>query len=566
MSRRLRLASGLVMLAYVATHLLNHAVGLVSVAAMQLVLRYFAAFWSLPPMQVLLYGSVALHYGLALSALWQRRTLRLRSAEWAQLVLGFSIPLLLVRHVVGTRIGHDYFGTNTGNYPYLLWVYFTDAPGVGLQQQLVLFVAWGHAMLGLHFWLRMRRWYQPLRGVALVVAVLVPLLAWLGVVRAGSEIAVAAQIPGWSAAASTGAKPPDVATAAVLDRIGDGLIGFFVVSLAAVLLARLVRPLWQRRHGTVRIGYPGGRSINIVPGTSVLEASRLAGIPHASICGGRGRCSTCRVQVRGPPGSVPPPREEEQRVLNRIRAIGSVRLACQLRPSGPVEVTPLLPPSIPAGTTTLPVDIAAGSEREIAVLFADLRDFTSLSEGRLPYDVVFVLNRYFGAMGRAIETAGGRVDKFIGDGIMALFGIGGDPGRACRQAIQAARLMSLRLDELNESLREELRAPLRIGIGIHAGSAIVGEIGYAGAAPLTAVGDTVNTASRLEGLAKEYGCELVVSDEVVALAGIDRTPFEWRRAELRGKREPMLVALVPKASGLPAPAAAMTSAGAGPAA
>jgi adenylate cyclase len=180
---------------------------------------------------------------------------------------------------------------------------------------------------------------------------------------------------------------------------------------------------------------------------------------------------------------------------------------------------------------------------------------------------VFVLNRYFGAMGRAIETAGGRVDKFIGDGIMALFGIesvgiGGDPGQACRQAIEAARLMSLHLDELNESLREELRAPLRIGIGIHAGPAIVGEIGYGGAAPLTAIGDTVNTASRLEGLAKEYGSELVVSDEVVARAGTDRSLFDWRRSELRGKREPLLVALVPKASRLPA-AEAVTQAGRG---
>jgi adenylate cyclase len=565
MGRRLRLASGLFMLAYVTTHLLNHAIGLVSVAEMQRVLRIFAAVWSLAPMQVLLYGSFTVHYALALSALWQRRTLRLRTDEWAQLVLGFSIPLLLVRHVVGTRIGHDYFGTDTGIYPYLLWVYFVEAPSIGLQQQLVLFVAWGHAMLGLHFWLRMRRWYQRLRGIALVVATLVPLAAWLGIVQAAREVTVASAIPGWSAAASTGAKPPDAASAAILDRIGNYLIVFFVASIAAVLLGRLVRRLWQRRRGTIRVGYPGSRSVAVVPGTSILEASRLAGIPHAPICGGRGRCSTCRVQVRGPPGSVPPPSEAEQRVLNRIRAIGSIRLACQLRPTGAVEVAPLLPPSMPAGSAVLSADIAAGSERDIAVLFSDLRDFTALSDGRLPYDVVFVLNRYFAAMGRAIETAGGRVDKFIGDGIMALFGVEGDPARACRQALEAARLMSLRLDELNESLREELRTPLRIGIGIHAGPAIVGEIGYAGAAPLTAIGDTVNTASRLEGLAKEYGCELVVSDEVVARAGVDRGAFEWRSSELRGKRDPLLVALIPRANALRAAEAETAAGGASPA-
>ena len=86
-----------------------------------------------------------------------------------------------------------------------------------------------------------------------------------------------------------------------------------------------------------------------------------------------------------------------------------------------------------------------GSEREIAILFADIRGFTALAEGRLPYDVVFVLNRYFSAMGRAIESAGGRVDKFIGDGVMALFGIESGPQAGCRAALAAARLMSERL-------------------------------------------------------------------------------------------------------------------------
>src|SRR3954452_11418737 len=203
MSRTLRLASGLVMLAYVAMHLLNHAAGLISVAAMGWVLRGVAGFWSLPPMRWLLYGGFAVHYGLALSALWQRRTLRLRPDEWAQLVLGFSIPLLLVRHVVATRIGYDYFGAEVGNYPYLLWLYFVQAPDRGVLQQLVLFVAWGHAMLGLHFWLRGRSWYGKLRGIALIVAVLVPLFACLRLVQAGREVAAAAQILGWSGAAST---------------------------------------------------------------------------------------------------------------------------------------------------------------------------------------------------------------------------------------------------------------------------------------------------------------------------------------------------------------------------
>jgi adenylate cyclase len=198
------------------------------------------------------------------------------------------------------------------------------------------------------------------------------------------------------------------------------------------------------------------------------------------------------------------------------------------------------------------VDLAQGSEREIAILFVDIRGFTALSEGRLPYDVVFVLNRYFAAIGLAVESAGGRVDKFIGDGIMALFGVEAGAEAGCRDALAAARLMSLRLIELNQALRAELAEPLRIGIGIHAGPAIVGEMGYGSAAALTAIGDAVNTASRLEALTKEYECELIVSDELILRAGLDRNLFAWRETEIRGKQERLAIAILASAQDLPA--------------
>jgi len=289
----------------------------------------------------------------------------------------------------------------------------------------------------------------------------------------------------------------------------------------------------------------------VLRGTSVLEASRLARIPHASVCGGRGRCSTCRVRVRTAQPGLPPASENEQRVLDRIGARRNVRLACQLRPTGPVEVTPLLPPFAHAADGLRRVDLAEGSEREIAVLFADIRGFTALAEGMLPYDIVFLLNRYFAAMGQAVETAGGRVDKFIGDGVMALFGVEGDVAAACRDALGAARLMSQRLAEVNRALQGELAAPLRIGIGIHAGPAIVGEMGFSGAASITAIGDAVNTASRLEALTKEYECELIVSAEVVAGAGLDRALFRWQETEIRGKQETLAIAILASAADLP---------------
>ena len=552
MIRRLRLVSGLVMLAYVTMHLLNHAVGLISLEAMEDVLWYVFRIWTNRPAQTLLYGSFVVHYGLALSALWQRRSLRLRASELAQLILGFAIPLLLVRHVVGTRISDNFFHTDIGYYAYLLWIYFVRSPAHGYWQMLALVVAWAHAMIGLHFWLRVRPWYGRLQSPALIVAVLVPVLSLLGMIEAGRQVAVLASDPDWTGRAFANMTLPSPEAARSLEEITDALTWVFVAAVAAVLLARLARRAWQRRRGLVRIGYPDGRFIEVTPGTSVLEASRAAGIPHAHVCGGRGRCSTCRVRVRGEIRSLDPPGEEEARVLRRIGATPNVRLACQLRPRGAVEVTPLLPPFAHAADGQRRVDFAQGSEREIAILFADIRGFTGLAEGRLPYDVVFVLNRYFAAMGRAVEAAGGRVDKFIGDGVMALFGIERDPRAACREALAAARLMGERLEELNQSLRGELDQPLRIGIGIHVGPTIVGEMGYGSVTAITAIGDAVNTASRLETLTKTYGCQLVVSEETVLRAGLDLSAFPSHEIEIRGKRDMLVVRTVASARELAA--------------
>lgn len=556
MIRRARLVSGLVMLAYVTMHLLNHAVGLVSLAAMERVLGWVVALWSSLPGLTALYGSFVVHYVLAIMALWQRRTLRLRPAEFAQIALGFAIPIMLARHVVANRIAHSFLGVDTQFYTYELWNFFVHNPRNGIWQMAVLVVAWTHAMLGLHYWLRARPWYERLRPLALTVAVLVPVLSLLGLGESARQVAALAQQPGWTKAAFAHMALPTPAAADAMARLTGLLTWFFVGVVVAVLAARLLRRTWQRLNGFVRITYPDGRHIDVIRGTSVLEASRLAHIPHAHVCGGRGRCSTCRVWVRAGLPGPPPPGEDERRVLNRIGATGNIRLACMLRPTVDIEVTPLLPPFAQARDGRRRVDLAQGGEREIAILFADIRGFTALSEGRLPFDIVFVLNRYFAAMGRAVEAAGGRVDKFIGDGVMALFGVESGARAGCREAIEAARQMSQQLVELNESLRSELTAPLRIGIGIHAGPAIVAEMGYGSAAAITAIGDPVNTADRLQNLTKEFHCELIVSETVVALAGFDRALFSWREIEIRGKREHLAVAPVAAGRDLPVPDAA----------
>jgi adenylate cyclase len=228
-----------------------------------------------------------------------------------------------------------------------------------------------------------------------------------------------------------------------------------------------------------------------------------------------------------------------------------VRLACQLRPTKDLEVAPLLPPTASPKEALRRPSYVAGMEKEIVILFADLRGFTKLSEHKLPFDVVFLLNRYFTEMGRAIEDAGGRVDKFIGDGIMALFGIDTTPEAGARTALAAAKRMGESLAALNRTMSDELSEPLRIGLGIHLGPAIVGEMGYARAVNVTAIGDAVNIASRLETLTKEYSAELVVSEAVERAAGVDLSRFAAHEIEVRGRTGTLPVRVVPHLADLP---------------
>ena len=151
----------------------------------------------------------------------------------------------------------------------------------------------------------------------------------------------------------------------------------------------------------------------------------MSTVPHASVCGGRARCSTCRVGVETGLANLMPPTGAEAMTLASIKAPPHVRLACQIRPREPITVTRLVAPPARAGARRQPAGHPQGIERTLAVLFLDTRGFTMISEKRLPYDVVFILNRLFAEVGEAIERHDGAIDKYLGDGLMAIFGAAG---------------------------------------------------------------------------------------------------------------------------------------------
>ncbi|MGE3936918.1 MAG: adenylate/guanylate cyclase domain-containing protein, partial [Rhodospirillaceae bacterium] len=513
MVRRVRLVTGCILFAYVATHLLNHALGLVSLGAMEAARPWFLAVWTSPPGGAALYGSFLVHFALALWAIFQRRRLRLAAGEWVQLAVGLTIPFLLVEHIVGTR-GATLAAGSEPSYPAVLLTMWVYAPKYVVIQALAILAAWTHGAIGLHYWMRLKPWYPDAFPLLYGAAILVPVLGFLGFVAAGREVMALAADPAWASRVNAAAAWPGRATAQTLQGVAEATFIVVPALLAAAFLARFGRTLVERRRGVLRIGYPDGRAVTILPGATILDASRAGGIPHASVCGGRGRCSTCRVRVTLGAAALPMPGAVERRVLVRVGAPPDVRLACQARPTADLSVIPLLPATATAADGFARAAYLMGQEKEIAILFADLRDFTGFAERKLPYDVVFVLNRYFAGMGEAVTQAGGHLDKFIGDGVMALFGVEGGLRQGCRQSLAAARAMAERLDELNRALAHDLERPLRIGIGIHVGPVIIGEMGYGRASGLTAIGDAVNTASRLETLTKQFACQLVVSEAV----------------------------------------------------
>jgi adenylate cyclase len=538
LNRRVRLGSGLVLMAYLFTHLVNHAVGLASLEAAEAGRRVFVAFWRSLPITTLFYTALLAHIGLALQAVYQRHTLRMPPLEFLRLVLGFSIPFLLAGHFAGTRLAHELYGQNDLYAQVVSNIWRGEA---GRAQFTLIVVAWAHGCLGLYFAFRHRPVWRALQPYFIAVAALLPALAHLGYVAMARQMAARPQ----------GIEPPGVAQdqALALGSIADQLALAMALLLAGMLAARQLRD-WhtRRRGGMVTITYPG-RVVQVPLGFSVLEASRLHGIAHLSLCGGRARCSTCRVLVEGPPESLSPMDAGERRTLARIGAGPDTRLACQLRPLGDVGVTPLL---AAAGASLMQLeDLILSAEHEVAILFIDLRRWTTLSERHLPFDLVYVLDRYFTAVGDAVREAGGVPNQFIGDSVMAIFGLQADIATASRQAVAAAAGIERRMDALNLDLQRDFGPghSLDFGIGIHAGTAVVGSVGYRQTRSLSAVGDAVNTASRLQELTKTYSSKLVVSEAVAQEAGLLAAHWPVHEITVRGRAAPLKVYAVSSLSG-----------------
>jgi adenylate cyclase len=393
--RQIRIVCGVILFAYLTSHFLNHALGNISVEAMTWGLRYHLLFWQFLPVVIVLYTAVLVHGGLGIWALYERRQFRWKAIEPLQLALGLSVPALIAAHVINMRLGHTIFAHDRF-YPQVLHGYFAAmSPRFG-STMFALVIAWIHGCIGLYFWLRMRTFFRRAAPFLLAAAVLVPVLAMLGIYQGGRAVMKDSADPAWRAA---NLSPDKVGTPAETETL-EIITSYFVIGylglIGLALIARGARALNERRGGMITLSYGNGRSIRVPKGLSVLEASLRYQVPHASVCGGRARCSTCRIRVIGDCAALPQPSNREAFVLSRVGdSDPAIRLACQLRPEADLSFFQIFTPQV-APTRHGPSHI--GEERYLVSMFVDMRGSTKLAENRLPFDTVFVVNRFLGAV------------------------------------------------------------------------------------------------------------------------------------------------------------------------
>jgi adenylate cyclase len=182
-----------------------------------------------------------------------------------------------------------------------------------------------------------------------------------------------------------------------------------------------------------------------------------------------------------------------------------------------------------------------GKERYIVSMFVDMRGSTKLAEARLPFDVVFLINRFLGACSKAALDAGGQPNQFVGDGVLALFGINVDAKTACRQALRAAANVATNVDHMNQQLASDLPEPIQYGLGVQGGEVIIGDIGFQDHTVFTALGDPVNVAARLQDMTKSLNCRAIISEDVFLTADIAANTLSRKEVAIRGREEPMIV-------------------------
>jgi ferredoxin len=249
----------------------------------------------------------------------------------------------LLPHIVNTRIAHVFFSVND-TYLYELARLWPDR---AFLQSLLLVLVWSHGCIGLHYWLRLSDGYETARPILWTIAAAVPVLGIAGFAVSGQLTAEIIRDPQSLAQLKERSNWPNATDGAIMAQLRDlaqYLFGALLLTLAGIYALR--RRASRARNG-VSVNYRDGPTVDAMSGMTLLEISRASGVPHASVCGGRGRCFTCRVKIDSGLVELPAPNPTEAIALRVMEAPEDVRLACQLRPCAPLTVTILNRPAVP---------------------------------------------------------------------------------------------------------------------------------------------------------------------------------------------------------------------------
>ncbi len=370
---RLRIVSGLVLMLYAFFHFLNIAAGLVSPTWMDVIQEIRQEVTRSAVGTIVIYGAALTHVVLALGKLALRRSLRMPLSEALQLALGLLIPFVLIDHVLFTRAGHEIYGVDD-RYPYLIsLIWQTDD---GIMQNLLLFAVWIHGCIGVHFWLRTQDWWNRHLPALAAFATMVPVLAMLGYVTEGRRVALEYNLKtGIGRLLQEHNFPPPEGIAQLLAMSNRAFYSFVAV-LVLVAGIYAVRKFITAR-ASVRIHYVNGPEVSAPKGLTLLQMSKTTGVPHTALCGGRGRCTTCRVVVEAGLDSLPPPGPAEERSLRAVNAASNTRLACMIEPKSPLTVFRVFEPD----GRRARAHATQGQEKRLAILFLDMRGFTARTTG-----------------------------------------------------------------------------------------------------------------------------------------------------------------------------------------
>ena len=284
---------------------------------------------------------------------------------------------------------------------------------------------------------------------------------------------------------------------------------------------------------------PDHKEIEVSRNESILTASLRNNVPHLSACGGTGKCSTCRVEIIDGLDNCYERSELEQKLAQKLSFPENIRLACQTKIIGPISYRRLLLDKRDLSSSNQLASKkveSVGTIRNLSIMFCDIKGFTPFSEALAAYDVIFILNRYISIMRDIILKNGGQVNNYIGDAILAIFGLKESRQQTMRAANAALEMLNA-MDEFKEYLSNAYGRDFDIRIGVHYGEVILGSVGFDEDKKFTVIGDTVNIASRIEAINKDAGTRFLISDVAYERIKDSVEVSNFVRLKLRGSSQ-----------------------------